>query len=430
MNQTNEHQSDIIVGLDIGTTKVVAIAGHMNEFGKINILGMGVTESYGVNRGIVTNINKTVDAIESAVSQCEESAGMDIQDVYVGIAGQHISCLQHKGYLLRERSDEEVITEEDINKLIKDMHKLVLKPGDRILHVLPQEFTVDNEHGIKDPVGSYGNRLEANFHIITGQIAAAKNIYKCVEKTNIGVNNLILEPLASAAAVLSDEEKEAGVALVDIGGGTSDLAIFEGGIIRHTSVIPMGGNIITDDIQEGCKILRSQAEQLKIRFGSALPQPELENKVIAIKGLRGREPKEISANNLAKIINARMEDIVESVIQQIKISGYDSKLIGGIVVTGGGSQLAHIKQFFEFHTGKDTRIGYPTEHLSKCEIKNIGNPMFATSIGLIMQGIDESRKTPRMNRNASLLGKPAWWNKLVKAGTKWFTPEELGEFRK
>ena len=378
----------IITGLDIGTTKICVIVGKLTQQGKIEILGMGKADSYGVMRGVVANIDKTVEAIKQAVSIAEASSGMQISEVYVGIAGQHIKSLQHRDILTRQDAESE-IGMEDIDRMIENMHKLVLPPGDRIIHVLPQEFIVDGEQGIKDPIGMSGARLEANFHIITGQISAAKNIFKCVEKAGLKVIDLILEPLASSSAVLSEEEKEAGVALVDIGGGTTDIAIFQDGIIRHTAVIPLGGNIITEDIKEGCMIMKNQAEILKVKFGSALATETSDNEIISISGLKGREPKEIKVENLARIIQARMEEILEHVYYEIKLSGYHKKLIGGIVVTGGGAQLKHIIQLVEYITGLDTRVGFPTEHLAKAKMEDIRHPMYATAVGLILKGFED-----------------------------------------
>lgn len=386
---TNEQ---IIVGLDIGTTKIAALVGKANEHGKIEILGIGKTESIGVSRGVVSHITPTVDAIRRAIAQACERAGIEINQVNVGIAGQHIKSLQHRGIKMRDDIDEE-ISHADIQSLKDDMYKLVMLPGEEIIDVLPQEYIVDNEQGIKDPIGMSGIRLEANFHIITGQISAVKNIYKCVQKAGLVVSDLTLEPLASAEAVLSDEEKEAGIVLVDIGGGTTDIAIFQDGIIRHTAVIPFGGNIITEDIKEGCTIIRKQAELLKVKFGSALASENQDNEIVAIPGLRGREPKEISVKNLAHIIQARMEEIIEQVYYEIKNSGFEQKLIGGIVVTGGGSQLRHITQIFEYITGMDTRIGYPTEHLSKGG-EEVTSPMHATGVGLVLKGFEAFKNMP------------------------------------
>lgn len=386
-------ESEIIVGLDIGTTKIVAMVGRRNEHGKIEILGYGKTTSIGVKRGVVSNIERTIQSIRTAVEEAENNSGVDIRYVTVGIAGQHIKSIQHHGVIMRNNNDEE-ITQADIDNLINDMFKLVMQPGEEIIHALPQEYIIDNEKGIKDPIGICGGRLEANFHIITGQIAAAKNIYKCVGRANLETAGLILEPLASADAVLSKEEKEAGVALVDIGGGTTDIAIFQEGIIRHTAVIALGGDIITEDIKEGCTIIKDQAEMLKIRFGSALASESKENEIVSIPGLRGRDPKEISLKNLANIIQARMEDIVEHIYYEIKNSGYEKKLIAGIVITGGGAKLRHVTQLIEYLTGMNTRIGYPNEHLGKAP-DEVTSPMYATSVGLVIKGLEgvESRKS-------------------------------------
>lgn len=384
----------VIVGLDIGTTKIACFVGTKNEHGKIEILSMGKSESLGVTRGMVSNINNTVESIKNAVDEAKSrlSGELIIRNVIVGIAGQHIKSLQHRGIYTRYQTENE-ISQKDIDALIEDMYRLVMQPGEAIIHVLPQEYIVDSEQGIKDPIGMSGVRLEANFHIITGQVTAAMNINKCVQRAGLEVKQTILEPLASAEAVLSEEEKDAGVVLVDIGGGTTDVAIFHEGIIRHTAVIPFGGNVITEDIKEGCSIMRKQAEKLKMKFGSALASESQENEVVCIPGLRGKEPKEISVRNLASIIQARMEEIIEHVYYEIRNSGYEKKLIGGIVVTGGGSQLKHITQLFEFITGMDTRIGYPTEHLgSSNNFENLTSPMYATGIGLVIKGFETAEK--------------------------------------
>ncbi|MCK5857473.1 MAG: cell division protein FtsA [Bacteroidales bacterium] len=383
--------SEIIVGLDIGTTKIACIVGRRNEYGKVEILGYGKAPSIGVSRGVVSNIEKTVQSIRRAVDEAELKSGVNINYVHVGIAGQHIKSHQHRGNLVRNSLDDEV-NQGDIDTLIEDMHKLVMQPGEEIIHVIPQEYIVDKEQGIKDPIGMSGISLEANFHIITGQITAAKNINKCVLKSNMTVEDLILEPLASAEAVLSEEEKEAGIALVDIGGGTTDVAIFQDGIIRHTAVIPLGGNIITEDVKEGCSIISNQAEALKVKFGSALASENKDEEIVSIPGLRGRNPKEITLKNLASIIQARVEEIVEHVFYEIQNSGYEKKLIGGIVLTGGGAQLKHIAQIFEFLTGMDTRIGLPNEHLASNVPEELGSPLFATGIGLVIKGMQNADK--------------------------------------
>jgi len=419
--------SEIVVGLDIGTTKIVVIVGRKNEHGKLEVLGMGKSESIGVSRGVVSNIDKTVQSIRLAVEDAEAKSGVDIKVVNVGIAGQHIKSLQHRGIKVRHNVEDE-ISQNDINALIDDMYKLVMLPGEEIIHVLPQEYIIDNEQGIKDPIGMAGVRLEANFHIITGQIAAAKNIYKCVHKAGLEVEDLILEPLASSEAVLSAEEKEAGIALVDIGGGTTDIAIFQDGIIRHTAVIPFGGNSITEDIKEGCGIIKNQAELLKVKFGSALASESKENEIVSIPGLRGREPKEISLKTLAQIIQARMEEVIENIYYEIKNSGYENKLICGIVVTGGGSQLKHISQLLEYVTGMDTRIGYPNEHLAKGNADELTSPLFATGVGLVIKGY-ESIKTKNASNTGDVVShskknKGGFFDKIMNVGQKFFEDNE------
>lgn len=385
-----EAKDRIIVGLDIGTTKICVLVTKKDETGKTQVLGVGKAPSHGVMRGEVANIDKTVQSIIQAVQEAEKQSGEKIREVYVGIAGQHIKSMQHRGILTRDNAQTE-ISKEDVKSLVRDMHKLAMNPGERIIHVLPQEFFVDSLPAKNDPVGMCGSRLEANFHIITGRVAAAQNIERCVEKAGLIMEGLILEPLASAASVLDANEKEAGVALVDIGGGTTDLAIFQDGIIRHTCVIPFGGNIVTEDIKDGCKIMKSQAEELKLRFGSALAVEAKENQIISIPGLKGRPPKEISMKNLASIIQARMEEIFEQVYFEIKASGYSNKLNGGIVITGGGSQLKFIKQLVEYVTGLDARIGYPDEHLASGFNKELKHPMFATGIGLVERAVEEEQ---------------------------------------
>lgn len=399
----NESQ-DIVVGLDIGTTKIAMIVGYQNEHGKLEILGYGKTESLGVKRGVVANIEKTVESIRKSMEITEAKSNVNIRTVNVGIAGQHIKSLQHRGSIIRDSNDTE-IGQEDVEKLIENMYKLVMPPGEEIIHVIPQEYIVDGEPGIKDPVGMAGVSLEANFHIITGQVSAARNIEKCVSRANIVMQDMILEPIASSYAVLSEEEKEAGVALVDIGGGTTDIAIFQDGIIRHSAVIPLGGDIVTEDVKEGCSILKSYAETLKVKHGSALSNEVKEEIYISIPGLKGRPHKEISMKNLARIIQSRMEEILEFVNYEIKNSGYDRKLIAGIVLTGGGAQLKNMAQLCQFVTGHESRIGYPSEHLSANVDKELLLPMYATGIGLVLNGIQNSAHAAANSKRTPNQGK-------------------------
>lgn len=377
----------IIHAIDIGTTKVAAFAARRTEYGKVEILGLGNSPSFGVARGVVINIERTVHAIKKAVEEAERQSGTKFSAVEVGIAGSHIKSMQNRGILTREDSETE-ISKTDIEKLIQDMHKLSVSPSDKILHVLPQEYIVDSERGITDPVGMAGVRLEGNFHIITGEVTAIKNIKRCIELAGLKVQNIVLEPLASAAAVLGEDEMEAGVALVDIGGGTTDIAIFQEGVIRHTAVIPFGGNAITEDIKKGFMILRDQAENLKVKFGTAIPLDSQENESVSIPSLRGRDKKEVSTKNLALIIQARMEEILELVQYEIKSSGFERNLAGGIVLTGGGSQLRCISQLASYVTGLDARCGAPNEHLSAARHRDLTNPIYATGVGLAIRAFE------------------------------------------
>ena len=384
-------ENTISIGLDIGTTKIVAMIGQINEYNKIKILGVGKSISLGVHRGVVNNITQTIQSIQHAVQQAEDISGCKIEAVTVGIAGQHIRSLQHSDYITRNNS-EQVIDQNDLEMLVNQVHKLVMLPGEEIIHVLPQEFKVDGQAEIKEPIGMYGGRLEANFHVVVGQVSSIRNIGRCIKSAGLDLGGITLEPLASSNAVLNHEEKEAGVALIDIGGGTTDLAIFKDGIIRHTAVIPFGGNVITEDIKEGCSIIEKQAELLKVKFGSAWPGENRENEIVSIPGLRGRDPKEISLKNLSKIIHARTVEIIEQVYLEIKNYGHEDqmkKLIAGIVLTGGGSQLKHLKQLVEYVTGMDTRVGYPNEHLAGDTDKSVTSPLYATAVGLLMDGLDK-----------------------------------------
>jgi cell division protein FtsA len=383
---------NIAVGLDIGTTKIVAMIGKKNEYGKLEILGVGKSKSLGVARGVVNNITQTIQSIQLAVNEAEANSGYKLNDVGVGIAGQHFRSIQHTDNVIRN-NPEEVISGRDIQLLIDQVNKLAMLPGEEIIHVLPQEFKIDGQSEIKEPIGMYGGRLEASFHVVVGQAASIRNVGRCIQSSDIELSGLTLEPLASAEAVLSQEEKEAGVALIDIGGGTTDLANFKDGIIRHTAVVPFGGNVITDDIKQGCSIIEKQAELLKTKFGSAWPGENKDNEIVSIPGLRGRDPKEISLKNLSKIIHARVVEIIEQVFTEIKAYGHEDprkKLIAGIVLTGGGSQLKHIKQLVEYITGMDTRIGYPNEHLAGNSSEEISSPLFATAVGLVMNSIENN----------------------------------------
>jgi cell division protein FtsA len=442
MGKLLNKEPELVVALDIGTTKVVAIAGMKNDLNQIEILGYGMVKSEGVRRGVVVNIDKTVKAITDVIDMAEKRAKYEFQVVNVGIAGEHIKSLHHRGILTREDAQKE-IQQEEIDRMIQEMYKLALPAGDKILHVFPQEFTVDNEEGVLEPVGMSGSRVEGNFHVITGSMAAANNITRCIERSQLKVSEMVLEPVGSAAAVLSKEEMEAGVALVDIGGGTSDVTIFQEGIIRHTAVIPFGGEIITKDIKEGCSVMWNQAEKLKTKFGSALSSEIVDNRIITIPGVKGIAPKEISEKNLAKIIQSRMEEIFDLILFEIRRSGYERKLIGGIVLTGGGSLMKNIAYLAQYHTGFPARVGLPTENLNERRFKDLSSPVYATSIGLLIHGInnldvtngtvvfDEDREDEKPQDNHEEEGKKGGFGTLfdkLYQGTKEFfeAKEDLG----
>jgi len=386
----SENNNPIIVGLDIGTTKIVAIAGRKNEFGKLEIIGFGHAKSNGVQHGMVLNINQTISSIQSTMEDCRRcSPVLDIKEVYVGIAGHHIKSLKSNGDIVRQSNDDE-ITQIEIDQLISDQHKIYIPAGDQIIDVIPQEFTVDNFQNIPNPIGYSGVKVGANFHIITGDKNAIRNINRSVEKAGLSTKDLVLQPLASAAAVMCEQDLEAGVAIVDIGGGTTDLAVFYEGILKHTAVIPFGGENITNDIKNGLGVLKTQAEQMKIQFGSALSDEAKSNAFITIPGLRGMQSKEISVKNLAAIIQARMSEIMDFVSYHLKQVGLDTRLLnGGIILTGGGSQLKHLIQLTEYVTGLNARIGYPNEHLAGGHIDELTKPMYSTCIGLILKGYND-----------------------------------------
>ncbi len=379
-------EQPIIVGLDIGTTKVVAIAGRKNEFGKLEILGFGKAESAGVSHGVVMNIEQCIKSIQQAIEKCRQSnPQLELKEMYVGIAGQHIKSIQTRGDRVRVSTDSE-ISKEDIDMLIRDQHKTYIPAGDQIIDIIPKDFSVDNTNNVLDPIGMSGVKVGANFHIITGDRHAIRNIKRCVDKSGLITRDILLQPLASAAAVMNVEDLEAGVAIVDIGGGTTDMAVYYDGILKHTAVIPYAGVNITEDIRNGLGVLRAQAEQMKVQYGSALSDMANNNAYITIPGLRGLQPKEISVKNLSHIIQARMHEILDHVVYHLKQAGLEKKLYGGIILTGGGAQLNNLVQLTEYVTGLGARIGYPNEHLAGKHAEALMNPMYATCIGLILRG--------------------------------------------
>jgi cell division protein FtsA len=394
-------QTRIVAAVDIGTTKIVTIVGRLNERNKLEILALKKEDSRGVKRGVVFNIEDVATSIRKTLADVEHVSGVKLDDVFVGIAGQHIRSFKNRGYINREMPDND-INAEDVKKLTDEMYKISIESGEEILHVIPETYIVDNEYGILNPIGMSGRRLEGNFNIVVGQVLAARNIEKCITRVGLNMNTVILEPLASAAAVLTEDEKEAGVALLDIGGGTSDLAIYHDKTLRHVAVIPFGGNVITNDIKTDCQLLQKQAEILKVKYGSALGESASDDKYITIPGISGREPKEISLQRLAYVIQSRMEEILDGVMYEIDKSGYRDKLSAGMVLTGGGALLKHLPQLVNYQTGYDSRIGFPIEHTTSDNAENYNHPAYATAVGLLITGLEWLQKNERKVKKAEV----------------------------
>ncbi len=386
-SQPSPQEGDYTVALDIGTTKICVAVGRHNDIDQVEILGYARVAGDGVQRGVVSNIHKTVAAIKDAVARAERSAGVKITKVNVGIAGQHIASKQNHGMITRDDHMAE-ITQADLDQLINSMRKLPLKPGEEILHIIPQDYCVDDEWGILEPIGMCGARLGANFHIITCQNAASRNIIRCAEQAELKVDGLTLEPIASAASVLTEADKRDGVVLVDIGGGTTDITIFADGVITHTCVLPFGGDVITSDIRQVFRITLDDAENLKTKFGNALENEAQHNRYIRIANRRGQDNTEISEHDLASVIEARVGEILSYIDFQITASNARDRLQGGIVLTGGGSLLKNIDKLTEFHTGIPCRIGFPVEHLAQGYDQELSSPIFATAIGLLIGSAD------------------------------------------
>ncbi len=389
MKHPIEHQPSmserIVVGLDIGTTKVCAVVATADETGRINVLGVGVAENDGLSRGVVVNIDKTVAAVKVAVGEAERMAGVSVRSVVVGIAGDHVQSFQSRGVVTIAHREGE-ITDRDVQRLLEDTTHVAMPVDREILHVIPQAFIVDGQDGVADPVGMSGVRLEANVHIITGLVSAAKNIYRCVEKAGYQVADIVLEPLGSSFAVLHPDEKEIGVALIDIGGGTTDIAVFEDNTIRHTAVVAVAGNKVTDDIRKGLGLMRDQAEKLKCSYGIAVADMASDAEEIAIPGIGGRTEKRIGRSTLAQIIQPRMEEILEIAAIEIKRSGYARHLGAGVVLTGGGSLVPGTEELASEVLGMEARIGVPMG-LYGGLVKEVDDPKFATAVGLVLYGL-------------------------------------------
>ncbi|MDA0986110.1 MAG: cell division protein FtsA [Bacteroidetes bacterium] len=382
---------NIYVGLDIGTTKVCVIVASVNENNEINILGIGKSKSEGLTRGVITHIERTISSIQAAIRDAEQQSGIKIQNVVAGIAGDHVSSFQSRGVISISNPDNEILPS-DVDRLIADTRKIALPSDRKIIHVIPQEFIVDGQDGVYDPVGMSGVRLEATVHIITGLVSATQNIIKCIRRAGIESQDIVLEPIASSEAVLHRDEKEVGVSLIDIGGGTTDLAVFEDNTIRHTAVLGIAGQKVTDDIRRGLGILNNQAEELKIKYGHAYLPTVVDNAIITLPGIGGRNPIDIEKKLLCQIIQPRMEEILEIVALEIKRSGYQKHLSAGVVITGGGSLIKGTAELAKEVLGVPVKIGIP-QGFKGGLVSEIQNPIYATGIGLVMHSIKHRHRT-------------------------------------
>ncbi len=410
------------VGLDIGTTKICTIIASIDRDGNVNILGLGKAENEGMNRGTVTHIDKTVRAIQHSVQDAESQSGIKVRSVNIGIAGDHIQSFQSRGVVAISNPENE-ITKKDVERLLQDTRRIALPTDRRIIHVIPQEFIVDGQDGIVDPVGMSGVRMEANVHIITGSVTATQTLFKCVERSGLEIHDLVLEPLASSYSVLEEEEKEVGVVLVDIGGGTTDIAIFEDKTIRHTAVLAIAGKKVTEDIRKGLGILNDDAEKLKKEHGYAFLPEIVNDSTITLRGIGGRQPMEISRTLLCQIIQPRMEEIFEIVGLEIKRSGYSRHLHSGIVLTGGGSLIKGTARLAQEVLGMPVKIGIPGG-FSGGLTTEVENPIYSTSVGLVLHGMKYQASVLAKNHDShsatAIMQKPAnmirkiidWFNEL------------------
>jgi cell division protein FtsA len=376
---------NIIVGLDIGTTKICAVVGEVKEDGRVDVIGIGSNPSRGLRKGVVVNIESTVESIKKAVEEAELMAGVEINAVYAGIAGGHIKSFNSRGYIPIKNRE---ITKDDVERVI-DAAKAVAIPLDReVLHVLPQEFTIDDQDGIKEPLGMSGVRLEADVHIVTGAITSAQNIVKSCGRAGLDVLDIVLEPLASSHAVLSSDEKELGVAVVDVGGGTTDLAIFLEGGIYHTAVIAIGGNHLTNDIAVGLRTPAAEAEKIKKKYGCAMTRLVREEEKIEVASVGGRPPRELSRQVLSEIIEPRMEEIFGLVLKEIRRTGFEERIAAGVVITGGSAILEGVPELAENIMGMPARRGLPANVGGLVDIVN--SPMYATGVGLVLFGAQQA----------------------------------------
>ncbi len=406
--------NNIVAAVDVGSTKVVVVAGRKNEEGKIEVLGVGKTRSMGVKRGVVLNIEEAFKAIHDAIRQAEDAFDGDIEEVYVNIVGQQLKTFTLKAE--KYVGESRIVTEEDVEFLFQQAQKVQLPEGGRVYQIVPQLFGVDQEVGIPNPVGMTGEKLEVDFKLLVAPEAYEDNLKMCFDRAGIRMKRSMIDPLASSEVLLSEDEKEAGVILLDIGGGTTKMAIYHDGVLCYSSLIPFGGNVLTHDIKEGCSILARQAESLKVQFGQAIGDFAPEDKVVTIPGISGWEPKEISFRSLAFIIQARMEEIIDAFFFQVEKSGYLDKVGAGIVLTGGTALMPNLSQLIKYRTGLDVRKGIPSLKLGP-QWKELEDPRMATVLGLFVTALSEmdpavAKGRTRMKRNKQKNTQPGFFSQM------------------
>jgi cell division protein FtsA len=374
---------NIIVSLDVGTTKICTIVTQVRDDGRLNILGVGMSPSTGLSRGMVVNPGKTIESIRASLKEAEERTGYDIKSVTVGIAGPHIRCIQSEGIVAIAHPDR-IITEDDIERLYESAKSLKLSKDEKIIDVIPQEFIIDSKDGIFDlPIGMFGLRMEAKINILTGLVSQIDDLSNCVQTAGVDLEDIVLEPLASSYAVLNDSEKKVGVAMIDIGGGTTDIAVFKKGVIKHTAGIGIAGSQVTNDISETLGIDEKEAERIKKEFGYAMVSEIINDDIVTIQGIKGRKPLKIEKSIISRIIQARMEELFVLAAQEIKRSGIESYLPAGVVITGGGSLLKGTRDLAQQVLGTEVNLGVPAD-IGGGLIKEVESPIYATGIGLIL----------------------------------------------
>jgi cell division protein FtsA len=382
-----KEQKNLIVGLDIGTSKIVAIVAEILPEGRLEIIGMGQAPSRGLKKGVVVNIESTVNAIQRALEEAELMADCKIREVYTGIAGSHIRSINSHGMVAIK--DKEV-GQSDVDRVIETARAVIIPTDQQVLHILTQEFIIDGQEDVREPLGMSGVKLEVNVHIVTGAISAAQNIIKCVRRCGLEVRDLILQPLASSMAVLSEDEKDLGVCLVDIGGGTTDIAVFTGGAIRHTSVIPIAGDQITNDVAMALRTPTADAEDLKVKYGCALRQLADAKQMIEVLGVGDRPARQLSRQTLAEVIEPRVEELYSLVQAELRRSGFEELLSSGIVITGGSSAMEGMAELGEEVFHMPVRLGMPQYVGGLAEV--VRNPRFATGVGLLLAGMDQHQR--------------------------------------